>query len=60
MERSHREDQKLLYDSHSSHPLDDFGGQLVAQQSRNNNRPMRPLKWAFPKEKLTSYRVQDV
>ena len=60
VERSHREDQKLLYDSHSFHSLDDFGGQLAAHQSRTNNRPMRPLKWASPKEKLTSYRVQDV
>ena len=24
-----------------------------------SNRPMRPLKWAFPKQKLASYRVQD-
>ena len=60
VERSHREDQKLLYDSHSFYSLDDFGGQLAAHQSRTNNRPMRPLKWASPKQKLASYRVQDV
>ena len=60
VERSHREDQRLLYDSHSFYSLDDFGGQLAAHQSRTNNRPMRPLKWASPKQKLTSYRVQDV
>ena len=60
VERSHREDQRLLYDSHSFYSLDDFGGQLAAHQSRTNNRPMRPLKWASPKQKLASYRVQDV
>ena len=60
VERSHREDQRLLYDSHSFYSLDDFGGQLAAHQSRTNNRPMRPLKWASPKQKLTSYRVQNV
>ncbi|MDY3815440.1 MAG: DDE-type integrase/transposase/recombinase [Candidatus Limiplasma sp.] len=60
VERSHREDQRLLYDSHSFYSLDDFGGQLAAHQSRTNNRPMRPLKWASPKQKLSSYRVQDV
>ncbi len=60
VERSHREDQRLFYDSHSFYSLDDFGGQLAAHQSRTNNRPMRPLKWASPKQKLASYRVQDV
>ena len=60
VERSHREDQRLLYDSHSFYSLDDFGGQLAAHQSRTNNRPMRPLKWASPKQKIASYRVQDV
>ena len=60
VERSHREDQRLFYDSHSFYSLDDFGGQLAAHQSRTNNRPMRPLKWASPKQKIASYRVQDV
>ncbi len=60
VERSHREDQRLFYDSHSFYSLDDFGGQLAAHQCRTNNRPMRPLKWASPKQKLAFYRVQDV
>ena len=59
VERSHREDQRLFYDTHSFYSLDDFGGQLAAHQSRTNNRPMRPLKWLSPKEVLSSYRVQD-
>ena len=59
VERSHREDQRLFYDTHSFYSLDDFGGQLAAHQSRTNNRPMRPLKWLSPKEVLSSFRVQD-
>ena len=59
VERSHREDQRLFYDTHSFYSLDDFGGQLAAHQSRTNNRSMRPLKWLSPKEALSSYRVQN-
>lgn len=60
VERSHREDQRLFYDTHSFYSLNDFVGQLAAQQSRTNKRPMRPLKWLSPNEALSSYRVQDV
>ena len=59
VERSHREDQRLFYDTRSFYSLADFGGQLAAHQSRTNDRPMRPLKWLPPKEVLSSYRVQD-
>lgn len=59
VERSHREDQRLFYDTHSFFSLDDFGGQLAAHQSRTNNRPMRPLKWLSPIEFLASFSVQD-
>ena len=59
VERSHREDQRLFYDTHFFHSLDGFGGQLAAHQSRTNNRPMRPLKWLSPDEVFASYRVQD-
>ena len=59
VERSHREDQRLLYDIRSFYSLDDFGGQLAAHQSRTNNRPMRPLKWLSPKEVLSYFRVQN-
>ena len=59
VERSHREDQRLFYDTHSFYSLDDFGGQLAVHQSRTNNRPMRPLRWATPKQILSSFTVQD-
>ena len=55
VERSHREDQKLFYDSHRFFSLADFGAQLAAHQSRTNNRPMRPLGWLSPREKLLSF-----
>ena len=60
VERSHREDQRRFYDSHRFFSLDDFGGQLAAHQSRSNNRPMRPLRWLSPRQKLSSFPVQDV
>lgn len=59
VERSHREDQKLFYDTHRFYSLADFGGQLAAHQSRTNDRPMRPLHWATPKEFLSAFPVQD-
>ena len=60
VERSHREDQKRFYDSHSFYSLADFGGQLAAHQNRCNNLPMRPLHWLSPREFLRSYTVQHV
>ena len=60
VERSHREDQRRLYDSHRFFSLDDFGGQLAAHQSRSNNRPMRPLRWLSPRQILSSFPVQYV
>ena len=60
VERSHREDQKRFYDTHRFYSLADFGGQLAAHQSRSNSRPMRPLRWAAPREFLSSFPVQYV
>ena len=60
VERSHREDQKRFYATHRFYSLADFGGQLTAHQSRSNARPMRPLHWLSPKERLLSFTVQDV
>lgn len=60
VERSHREDQKRFYDSHSFYSLADFGGQLAAHQSRSNNMPMRPLGWLSPKEFLHPFSLQYV
>ena len=55
VERSHREDQKLFYDSHRFFSLADFGTQLAAHQNRTNNRPMRPLGWLSPRQKLDAF-----
>ena len=60
VERSHREDQKRFYDTHSFYSLADFGEQLAAHQRRTNALPMRPLHWASPVEYLHSFTVQHV
>lgn len=60
VERSHREDQRRLYDTHRFYSLADFSGQLAAHQSRSNSRPMRPLRWASPRQFLSSFTVQYV
>lgn len=60
VERSHREDQKRFYATHRFYSLADFGGQLAAHQSRCNSRPMRPLRWLSPRDKLSSFLVQYV
>ena len=59
VERSHREDQKRFYNDHRFYSLADFGAQLAAHQSRSNSRPMRPLHWLSPRDKLSSFTVQD-
>ena len=59
VERSHREDQKRFYDTHRFWSQHDFGVQLAAHQSRSNSRPMRPLAWLSPRERLSSFTVQD-
>ena len=55
VERSHREDQKLLYSNHRFYSLADFGAQLAVHHSRTNNRPMRPLNWLSPIDKLSAF-----
>ena len=55
VERSHREDQKLFYDTHHFFSLADFGAQLAVHQNRTNNRPMRPLNWLSPNLKLLAF-----
>ena len=59
VERSHREDQKRFYSTHRFYSPDDFGKQLAAYQNRSNSRPMRPLSWLSPSEKLSDFLVQD-
>ena len=58
VERSHREDQKRFYSTHRFYSPDDFGKQLAAYQNRSNARPMRPLSWLSPCEKLSAFLVQ--
>ena len=60
VERSHREDQKRFYSIRRFYSLADFGGQLAAHQSASNSRPMRPLRWASPRDRLNSFPVQYV
>ena len=55
VERSHREDQKLLYDSHRFFSLLDFDEQLAVHQNRTNIRPMRPLNWLSPFQALSAF-----
>ena len=58
VERSHREDQKSFYDSHSFYSLADFKAQLALRQRRSNNCPMRPLRWLSPAQFLLLHSVQ--
>ena len=60
VERSHREDQKRFYAVRRFFSLADFGGQLAAHQRRSHSRPMRPLAWLSPRQRLSSFFVQDV
>lgn len=60
VERSHREDQKRFYDSHSFFSLDDFGRQLAAHQQRSYDLPMRPLRFLSPREVLASFFLHTV
>jgi transposase InsO family protein len=60
VERSHREDQKLLYSemirlSHLIIDEDDFKRKLRRHQRKTNNRPMRPLNYLSPKQYLEQY-----
>lgn len=60
VERSHREDQKRFYSTHSFYSLKDFATQLAVYLTRSNNRPMRPLKYATPREIISCCVVQYV
>jgi transposase len=54
VERSHREDQKRFYDTHSFYSLEDYKKQLEQHLKYTNNRPMRPLGYKSPVEYLNS------
>ena len=55
VERSHREDQKRFYSSHSFYSFTDFEKQLAVHNRRSNNFPMRPLHWLSPIEFAVQY-----
>lgn len=59
VERSHREDQKRLYDQAKFFSFEDFKSQLRRHNQRSNHMPMRPLKFLSPIEFL-KHPVQDV
>jgi transposase InsO family protein len=52
VERSHREDQKRFYSSHSFYSFQDFAAQLAFLLRRSNSIPMRPLGYKSPLEFL--------
>ena len=55
VERSHREDQKRFYSSHTFFSLDDFAKQLAVHNRRSNNFPMRTLNWLSPCDFAVQY-----
>lgn len=55
VERSHREDQKRFYNTHSFFSLADFEKQLAIHNRRSNNLPMRPLHWLPPSQFIVQY-----
>jgi transposase InsO family protein len=54
VERSHREDMKRFYNSHSFYSFNDFSVQLNRYLYRSNRIPMRPLNYLSPIEFLHS------
>ena len=60
VERSHREDQRRFYDTHSFYSLADFNAQLAVHPRASNNRPMRPLQYSSPNDFLRAYAVHHV
>lgn len=54
VERSHREDQKRLYDKTTFYSLEDAQSQLKKHLKKSNNRPMRPLAYLSPNQVVTN------
>jgi len=52
VERSHREDNKRFYSSHSFYSFNDFKTQLASYLKYTNTIPMRPLGWFSPLQRL--------
>lgn len=55
VERSHRKDNEYFYATHTFYSFEDFKKQLTVHNRRYNAFPMRPLKWASPKETLFNF-----
>ena len=55
VERSHREDQKRFYSSHSFFSLADFDKQLSLHNRLSSHLPMRPLLWLSPIDFLVQF-----
>lgn len=55
VERSHWEDQKRFYASHTFFSLRDFAQQLAVHNRRSNNFSMRPLNWLSPADFSVQY-----
>jgi len=53
VERSHKEDQKRLYNHARFYSFEDFKQQLRRHNQRTNHIPMRPLKFLSPVQFLT-------
>jgi transposase InsO family protein len=60
VERSHREDQKRFYNTHTFYSFADFQNQLKIYLARSNKIPMRPLNYNSPLSYLALHRVQLV
>lgn len=60
VERSHREDQKRFYNTHSFYSFQDYLHQLKGYLYRSNKLPMRPLKYLCPLSYLALHPVQLV
>lgn len=60
VERSHREDQKRFYNTHTFYSFADYQNQLKKYLTRSNKIPMRPLNYNSPLSYLALHRVQLV
>ena len=53
VERSHREDQKRLYNKTTFYSIEDARSQLKKYLKKSNNRPMRPLDYLSPNQMIS-------
>ena len=53
VERSHREDQKRLYNKTAFYSIEDARSQLKKYLKKSNNRPMRALDYLSPNQMIS-------